>query len=278
MNKSLSQITVAFILGDGYSGSTLLDLLLGSHTQMAGMGEIDAEAFDVFLEQNQLCTCLMHAGECHFWNKVLRRLQEDTGTSPFRLGSDGDVSETVTRQTLELLRAIKEVSGADVLIDSSKKFERAYTLAKSDAIMPKVIHLVRDGRAVAYSYTKRGKPFREAVLQWLTVNDQINSWLASDEAPEHMRVDYERLCAQPEEVVREVCDFLEVEWEPQMMSYGRKVHHNVRGNTMRFRIKNSTIALDETWKEKLSEDELRLFEELSASSEMVGTHSFVGVI
>lgn len=54
-----------------------------------------------------------------------------------------------------------------------------------------------------------------------------------------------------------------VEWEPKMMSFGQKTHHNVRGNPMRFSISDSAIRLDETWKNHLGDDDLDLFEELA---------------
>lgn len=265
----MSQLTVAFILGEGYSGSTLLDLLLGSHSRMVGLGEVNAEAFDAFLDENQLCTCLQRARDCHFWNKVLARLTELTGREAFRLGDGGGDPETITQNTIDLFRAVRDVSGAEILVDSSKRFQRTYRIARSGVIRPKVIHLLRDGRAVAYSYSKRGKPFREAVLQWQIVNAQIKDWLESYEAPENISVRYEHLCEEPVKVVRDICDFLGVDWETQMMLFGRKTHHNVRGNPMRFRTTNSTIKLDETWKDKVGENDLRWFEELTGCAATV---------
>lgn len=260
----MSQLTVAFILGDGYSGSTLLDLILGSHSRMVGLGEIDADSFDAFLEQNQLCTCLLRARECHFWSRVSGRLRELTGRESFRLGAADASLLAETRNTIDLLTAVKDVSSAEILVDSSKRLRRARMLAASGAVRPKVIHLIRDGRGVAYSYAKRGKQFREAVLQWQTVNARIEDWLGGVGAPDGISLRYEDLCARPEEAVRGVCEFLGVNWEPPMMLYGKKTHHNVRGNPMRFRSRGSAIKLDESWKDVLGEDDLRLFDELTS--------------
>jgi hypothetical protein len=265
----MSQLTVAFILGEGYSGSTLVDLLLGSHSQMVGLGEVDAEAFDAFFDDNQICTCLLGARDCHFWSKVLSRLTELTGREVFRLGEAGSDPEMITQNTIDLFRAVRDVSSVDILVDSSKRFQRTYSLAKSGVIRPKVIHLVRDGRGVAYSYSKRGKPFRDAVLQWQTTNAQIKDWLESGNAPESIAVRYEHLCEEPVKVVRDICEFLGINWEAQMMLFGRKTHHNVRGNTMRFRTNNSTIKLDETWKEKVEENDLRWFKEVTGCAATV---------
>lgn len=274
----MSQITAAFILGDGYSGSTLLDLILGSHSRMVGLGEVNAESFDAFLDENQICTCLMGARECHFWNRVLGRLRELRGVESFRLRAADGNPETVTRNTIDLFGAVKDVSAAEVLVDSSKRLRRTQLLAASGSIRPKVIHLIRDGRGVAYSYTKRGKSFREAVLQWRTVNAGIKNWLDSSDAPDNIEIRYEHLCERPVEVVRDVCEFLEADWEPRMMLFGNQSHHNVRGNTMRFRSRRSTIKLDETWKEELGGEDLRLFDELTHPAATANMHSLTEVI
>jgi hypothetical protein len=259
----MSQIKVAFIMGDGYSGSTLLDLILGTHRRMLGLGEVNAESFDAFLDENQICTCLFQAWDCFFWRKVLHRLRELTGQELFRLGPASEDLDQLTHRTIALFRAVKDSSSAEVLIDSSKRFERVRWLNASGRICSKVIHLMRDGRGVAYSHLKRSESFRQAILQWKSSNAQIKSWLEEEQAPESLRVKYEELCARPDEVTRHICEFLGVEWEPQMLRFGQNVHHNVRGNTMRFTIRNSLIKLDETWKNELGEAELTLFEELA---------------
>lgn len=259
-------IKVAFILGCGYSGSTLLDLILGSHSDMVGLGEIHAKAFDAFLSQNQMCTCLFRARECHFWKKVSERLRESTGEDPFRLAPVNGGPDSIVRNTVELYRAVKEVSSAGILVDSSKRSRRARLLSESGMIEPKVIHLVRDGRGVAYSYLKRGHTFGQAVSQWKETNDSISEWLGRGGAPEHVRVRYEDLCARPAEIVRRVCDLLGVGWEPGMMSFGQRTHHNVRGNPMRFTIDDSAIKLDEAWKAQLGADDLDLFEAVAGST------------
>lgn len=253
---------VAFILGDGYSGSTLLDLILGSHRRMTGIGEVDAEAFDTFLDEDLLCTCLFRASECHFWGNVLKHLSAG-GQQQFRLRSSSEIEDETTQKTISLFNAVRDISSSEVLIDSSKRLRRVQLLAASNSVQPKIIHLIRDGRGVAYSYSKRGESYRQALLNWKSINLDIQSWLGSDGAPDSLSVKYEDLCRQPAEVIRRICNFLEVDWEPQMMRVGRKIHHNVRGNEMRFKSRNTLIKLDETWKDKLETDSLLLFEELT---------------
>lgn len=256
---------VVFILGSGYSGTTVLDLILGSHSRMIGLGEIHAKAFDAFLNENQLCTCLFKARECHFWTRVLERLRDFNEQESFRLAPlNGDL-HAIVRNTADLFRAIQEVSSAEILIDSSKRTRRSHLLVESGLFQPKIIHLVRDGRGVGYSYLKRQQTFKQAVSQWRETNTAIRDWLERSDTVEHIRLRYEDFCVRPIDSIRRICDFLGVEWEPEMMSFGEKTHHNVKGNPMRFNISGSTIKLDETWKDHLKADHLVLFEELAGT-------------
>ena len=49
------KIQLLYILGKGHSGSTLLDLLMGTHPQIWTLGE--AQKFPIDLKKNNLCGC-----------------------------------------------------------------------------------------------------------------------------------------------------------------------------------------------------------------------------
>ncbi len=55
---------------------------------------------------------------------------------------------------LRLYRAIHEVSGGAVVVDSSKHSSLAFVLRTEPGIDLRVVHVVRDSRGVAYSWTK----------------------------------------------------------------------------------------------------------------------------
>lgn len=68
--KSKEGMTL-YIAGSGHSGSTLLDMLLGGHSQVASLGE---PIFLVFNSNDHRamdrCTCGCHVLECPFWRRV----------------------------------------------------------------------------------------------------------------------------------------------------------------------------------------------------------------
>jgi Sulfotransferase family len=262
----MRELQVIFILGDGYSGSTLLDLILGSHSDLMGLGEIDANSFDRFLDQNQLCTCLFSQRQCHFWARVLAHLATQPTAHPFRLKYPQDDLNTITKNTLALLYAIQAVSGKNMLVDSSKRWPRAAALIASGEIQAKVIHLLRNGRGVAFSHLKRGEPFEAAVQFWQTTNLEIQQWLADNPQIPQITLKYEDLCAAPVMIMQQICQFLAIDWQPQMMHFADQKHHNVGGNTMRLLLKNSAIKLDEEWRQRLTDSELALFETLAGET------------
>ncbi len=65
-----------YIAGSGHSGSTLLDMLLGRHSQISSLGEAH------FLSMNagkstrpRLCSCGKAINECPFWTRVEQELE-----------------------------------------------------------------------------------------------------------------------------------------------------------------------------------------------------------
>lgn len=76
-----------FICSAGHSGSTLLDLMLGAHSQMESLGEITHLPKNLAL--NTPCTCGAPVRECGFWRSVMVDLSSKMSCSllddPYRL-------------------------------------------------------------------------------------------------------------------------------------------------------------------------------------------------
>src|SRR4051794_29494183 len=69
---------VVYIMGHGYSGSTLLTFLLGSHPQIATIGELGiAPRIREELQPDEyLCSCRTPVRDCGFWQRVSREMKE----------------------------------------------------------------------------------------------------------------------------------------------------------------------------------------------------------
>jgi len=70
-----------YICSAGHSGSTLLDLLLGSHSCVASLGEIHQLTKSLAL--NTICSCGSPVRSCPLWNAVVHRVGNELGIDIF---------------------------------------------------------------------------------------------------------------------------------------------------------------------------------------------------
>ena len=172
----LPPLKVLFIGGMGRSGSTLLDRVLGRVSGFVSVGEI-ANIWRVGLIEDHRCGCGSPFAACPFWNEVLRaacpppagldfgrvealrrRVQEGAAKPrllfpPFGTAFRRDLAD-YGGTVAALLRAAALVSGARVVVDSSKQPSHGFVLASLPGIELHVLQLVRDSRAVAYSWQR----------------------------------------------------------------------------------------------------------------------------
>ncbi len=176
MTTPSEPIKLIYIVGAGRSGSTVLDTVLGNHPDAVSVGEL-SNLHRAAWTNNEFCACGRPATTCEFWNAVrenwsrrsagadvadylrLRdRSERFRGGSWLRTEAAGLYRSASVRryleQTASLLEAIAETSRRRVIIDSSKTPLRAAWLARLPGIDLRLIHLVRDSRAVAWSRKK----------------------------------------------------------------------------------------------------------------------------
>jgi hypothetical protein len=71
-----------YICSAGHSGSTLLDLLIGSHSRVASLGEISQLPKNISLDT--LCTCGKKVRSCSLWQKVIDEMNNKFDTNFFQ--------------------------------------------------------------------------------------------------------------------------------------------------------------------------------------------------
>ena len=168
----------------------------------------------------------------------------------------------------KIYEAAAAVSGASVVIDSSKHSALAHCLRHCDEIDLRVLHVVRDPRGVAYSWTKtvsrpetdgreemtRYTPARSAVL-WNAHNAAFG--LLRQRGVAVRRVRYEDFLADPRGVVNKVAAFVGMDTSTASLDFlgTRSVHlgqsHSAAGNPMRFRTGEVELRADEAWRNAL---------------------------
>jgi Sulfotransferase family len=310
-----------FLLAASHSGSTLLAMLLNAHPDVATVGELTSGAFRNL--NGYRCSCRRPLVECPFWQGITTRMRprfpafnlSDFGirfelSSPrwvarlVRIEHRGRVLEAVRdaalalsstwrrhfRQTAVLLDALaREIlaqSGARVIVDSSKLAHRLKFVRRMPNLDVKVIHLVRDGRAVALTYMdadtfadatdptlRRGGrgldgpasqprlPMTEAATEWLRSMRSAEHVLADHRPDQWMRVRYEDLCTNPVETLARIYTFLGVDPSRAAAAF-RSVEHHIVGNGMRLDA-HSEITLDDRWTRALGADDLAAFDRVA---------------
>ena len=276
------EFQLVYILGAGHSGSTLLNLLLNGHSQILGLNEI--QQIGKYMGQKSNDNRL----QTDFWQDVKQCYELTTG-KPFTSVSQIHWKKASIWQNTDLKQwknepnfltylaawkilrhcqaqdfahwsqcnhslfsCIVDKSGKKILIDSSKHWQRLYLLQKSGLFNIKVIHLIRDGRAVVNSYIRKFDNFQIGLRRWR--NRTMSAFFLRPEfdQADWFQLHYEKLATQPEIVLRDLCAFIGVNYEPQMLNYRRNSCVGMRGNSQVRHRQDETIVLDERWKQELS--------------------------
>jgi len=212
-------LRLLFIGGAWRSGSTLLDLMLGQHPGVFAAGEL-REIWRRGLIENGHCGCRLPFRDCPFWRRVgesafggwknldiqalvgmRQRLDRPSSITAGlrRSGSGGARAGHGTNQTdrdryvstlQALLEGIRTVSGADVVADSSKSPAHARLLQQIPGLDLRLVRLLRDSRAVTYSWRRGAGEGRGGIVaryQALELRDGSASDGTPSPGPPHER-------------------------------------------------------------------------------------------
>ena len=276
-------VKVLFIAGGGRSGSTILHNIMGQIDGFAGVGELRYVWGRAALK-DQSCGCGVRFSGCGFWRDVLKRAFGGLDrrearemfelTESFRIRNLPLMAIPPTRRR-ELMRlapyvarlgklysAIQEISGCQVIVDSSKNPSYGYLLGQVEGVEPHYLHFIRDAPPVAHSWGKHkdfepGVPMarKDAVasaMQWMARNLTAEVFLPRDTA-RWRQWRYEDFIARPRDHVASLMPWLGAPdaglpfTSPHDVRIDRP-NHSVFGNSVRF--EQGTVALrsDERWR------------------------------
>lgn len=146
------------------------------------------------------------------------------------------------------------------MVDASKQPTRMKTLFLHDPAI-RVVWLVRDGRAVAWSSMRRdGVSAQEGALRWLKANVSTAALLATVPRSKWRVVRYEDLCLEPERTVNRVRTLAGLPPADGVdVTLQKRGQHFIGGNPMRYRTDETELRLDDQWRRHLSAADLRRF-------------------
>lgn len=261
---------VVFICGAGHSGSTLLGMILGSHSQ----GFYTGEAFKTnYFHRSQTPIrkrmCKFCGLDCPVWSKL-----------------DPDKS-------LDIYTQLMAITHKPIIIDSTKRItwlQQKISQVIASNIHPYLIFIQRDGRAVVNSRIRKSpdQDIAEIITAWVHKITETESLFTTFPLPK-IKIHYEELATQSARVISHLCDFLEITYEPSMVDYFRHEHHPLGGNSgtqsLVLKVQNKhftspliyklgkqenyyqehppSIKLDLRWQTELSQETIVLFETIA---------------
>jgi hypothetical protein len=271
------------------SGSTILDQILGQLEGFFTVGEL-AHVWD--RGAALLCGCGRMIKDCNTWERIFTEAFGRTnGSFDFdsvkgqRLWATrlryfsllaNPVARQLFRKSLEprlkrmekLYRAVANVTGAKMIVDSSKRPNQACLLEMCGLGEPYIVHLVRDPRGCAYSYQipklhpdpfiGRMRTLHPGVnsLQWLGINAAVQSTWGRSRG-RYLLVRYEDFISAPRDTIVRILNLVG-EPVPRLPflsenSVVLEPRHGVAGNPSRFKTGTVDLKLDERWKSGLTQ-------------------------
>lgn len=282
MRGDKEPVPVLYILGAGRSGSTVLERTLGQMDDFFAAGEL-VWLWEKGLRRNGLCGCGAPVRSCPVWTRILAAAFPGWDP-PFetRMARTQDrfvrtrhlpalLVPAVRRLWLSklrdharrlgrLYRAIRTVTGRRIIVDSSKQLPYGFLLETVPGIRVSFVHLVRDPRAVAFSW-KRIRPQKGgSPLPRYSTLYSISRYLLENVSAEILRREsrrpsiflrYEDWAARPADGLRKILKLLDFPSGRLPIRNGHivdmKPTHSVAGNPQRFRTGRIALRPDMEW-------------------------------
>lgn len=283
-------IDVLYIAGSGRSGSTLLERILGQIDGCTAVGELR----HIWRRnpERELCGCGCLLADCDFWRRVMARATVRFDSAGFEqmLGLQQSVDrmrfipsmydwpltpdgyQPSFDQYTDIIRslyvAIRQENDSRIIVDSSKDMSTLFMLLRMPDINLRILHVIRDSRAVAFSWMREKiRPHavdhvslmptyspQKTALDWTYRN--ILTEFTRNRGAAFLQLRYEDLIAQPVTTIQEVARFMDLSAaDLSFLSPGEisltKDNHTVAGNPMRFEKGNIKLRLDDAWRRDL---------------------------
>ncbi|MEA3364077.1 MAG: hypothetical protein U9Q79_00430 [Candidatus Hydrogenedentes bacterium] len=260
-----SKPKVIYISGIGRSGSTLLDALIATSDKVFSVGE--AYRFNELREIDTWCSCGATFSTCPFWQQfkdvectIINRMNVRDYFKfalflfiPFRKrlrfrNTSGDAA---------FFRAVQERLPENIvyIMDASKDVARLAELEQSGELDVYPIAIVRDGRAVAHSFTHntrgRSKNYFVSLAKWMLVNTLMFRYFRK--VPRRrLVIDYGELCRRPDTVLARVEEYLDISLPDDYIDIIRTMdYHHIGGNRLAAkdrREKMTALTYDDRWR------------------------------
>jgi Sulfotransferase family len=212
-----------FVVGVGRSGTTLLRLMLDAHPDMT-----------IPPETHFINPFIQSSGRIRFNPKLATRTIVDDERRRWKdFGLDEEdlragLEQVEPFNTTDAIRAFYELyaskHGKHRWGDKTPDYIRKMRKLKKTLPEARFIHVIRDGRDAGLSQNnriaKRGKdpvPPREMARRWR--KRIVKARVDAEELEDYIEVRYEDMVTDTEGVLRRVCEHIELDFDPAMLTY-----------------------------------------------------------
>jgi Sulfotransferase family len=253
------------VLGVSRSGTTLLKQMLDHHPELA----IPTESYFIPLLWDR------HGEQPRreaFVSDIARlaRVREwgvDATEVGARLGERPSFAEAIQ----SIYRVYAESRGKSRFGDKTPAYMQRLQLLERAFPGAHYVHLIRDGRDAALSFVglRRRPRFNWArprtptgfAAQWRWELRTARAFGSREAAGRYHELQYERLVAEPEPALREVCTFLGLEFHPGMLEYHRGVDPRLLADHPK--LSGPPTAPEKGWRERMAPAEVERFEAIA---------------
>jgi hypothetical protein len=278
------KVRVLYIAGFGRSGSTIISNLLGQLEDVFSGGEL-SWIWSRGILANEPCGCGKTFLECEVWKPIYEKglfsldtdeiktivatWKESIHTrrlATYMLRSSRWLSRQNVQNYLmtleQLYLDIASFTGCNFIVDASKSPAYLFLLSQISSIELNIIHLIRDPRAVAFSWQRRKlRPETGRYMIQLDHRYSAAVWLAQNfflevmhskmtDSGRYHRIRYEDFVKDPDGTIQNLSRIV-----PGFPSEGFKhskiqpirVTHSVSGNPVRFQSGGFQIRIDDEW-------------------------------
>lgn len=250
------------VLGVSRSGTTLLKAMLDAHSQLAIPSEsyFLPQLWDRHGEQPERDTFVEDLGR-------LERLRE-WGVDPEQVRERLPERPTFAEAVQSIYRVYAASRGKQRFGDKTPLYMQHLDVLERAFPDARYVHIVRDGRDAAASMRAMTRKPRFNLSRPRGVGDFAAAWQREVRAarlfgrthPYH-ELRYEDLVEEPESRLREVCAFLELEYEPGLLEYHRREDPSLYADHPR--LAEPPTRETRSWRKELAPADAELFEAIA---------------